>query len=189
MKLKFLLLFYLLFVVQICFAQKSDAKLSWEQERPLTWKDFKGREDNSSPFHALTNGSIAYRIANVSGNEYKFVLEVGFVYKGSWVKKKMKTDKLLEHEQRHFDIVEIYARIFVKRLEEENVFEGKKFSEKVPKIYKKMTEELNKFQQQYDKETHHSTDEVKQAEWNEKIKLLLEENKAYAKREILFKIK
>ncbi len=189
MKTNLILLFSLLLFVQICTAQKKEGLINWVSDKPLVWNDFKGRADNSSPFDALTMGNIGYSFETITPNkEYKLILDIGFDPKKSWVKSKKNTDKLLLHEQCHFDIFELYMRILVKKIEEEKILNGMKFSDKMEKVYKKTFSELVKFQKKYDDETNHSKDEDKQKEWLEKVSKLLDEHKQYAKREIQFKI-
>ena len=184
-----LLLIILLFFVQISSAQKKEGLINWSPDRPLVWNDFKGKADNSSPFDALTMGNIGYRFEAITQNtEYKLLLDIGFDPKKSWVKAKKGTDKLLLHEQCHFDIFELYTRILVKKIEEQKILSGAKFSDKMEKVYNKTFVELIKFQQKYDKETNHSKNEDKQKEWLDKVKQLLDEHKAYSKKEIQFKI-
>ena len=185
MKAIILFITALLLSAQFSIAQK-DEKISWDATRPLTWKDFKGRPDNSISYDALTHGSTTFQIQNVSGNNYKFILSVDFMTKTSWAKSKKETDKLLAHEQCHFDLFEVYSRIFVRKLVEGKVLEGKNFIDKTQKIYKDTFDELMKVQAKYDKETDHSKIETKQAEWEEKVKKMLDENKDFAQREILF---
>jgi hypothetical protein len=189
MKTKIIFILSFLLSLQISSAQKTDEQISWDAARPLTWKDFKGHADKSSPFDALTHGATMFKIANVSGKEYKFIITVDFDPKTSWVKANSETDKLLAHEQCHFDLFEVYSRIFVKRLVEGKVLEGKNCIDKSSKIYKDTFGELSKLQAKYDDETNHSKNEEKQKEWSDKIKKLLDDNKDYAKREILFTLK
>jgi hypothetical protein len=189
MKVKIFVAVLFLFHSFLSIAQNKDGSISWDAKRPLTWEDFKGRADNSSEFDAQTFGSIMYNFETIKPNkEYKLILGVTFNPKNSWVKAKKDTDKLLAHEQIHFDIFELYLRILVKRIEGEKMLNGTKFSDRIQKAYKKVFGELVKFQQKYDKETNHSKNEEKQKEWNEKVKKMLEEYKEYAKREIAFKI-
>jgi len=174
--------------IQVSFGQKKKTQIHWNKDRALTWKDFKGRAKGSSPFHATTYGILKPGFEPITNTEYKFTLEVLFDSKKSWVKKGKETDELLIHEQHHFNMFEIYARIFVKRLEESNALSGKKFSDNMNKTFQKIFKELIKLQDKYDKETDHSKNEEKQKEWNIKLENMLKEYQGYAKREIIFEI-
>mgnify|MGYP000132106640 CR=1 FL=1 len=184
------LILVLIMFSQICFGQNKKEKIiNWDENRPLIWEDFKGRASRGLPYDAQTYAGLSYELENLAKNEYKFKLNVNFDTKKSWVKRKEATDKLLIHEQSHFDIYEIYARLLVKRLQESNPLSGQKFSDKVKKVFLKTYEELVKFGEKYDKETNHSKNEEKQKEWTEKINKMLEDNKKHAKRELIFKVK
>lgn len=188
MKIRFLFVLSFLMVTQLCLGQKTNEIISWDTLRPLVWSDFKGRPTNSIPFAALTSGTFSCNFEKISDTESKLVITMGFDTKKSWVKAKKATDKLLIHEQGHFDIFEVYARIFVKKLEESNALSGPKYGEKTKKIFEKNFDELMKLQGKYDRETDHSKNEEKQVEWTAKIKSMLEENKQYAKKEIPFRL-
>ncbi|MBL4755033.1 MAG: DUF922 domain-containing protein [Flavobacteriales bacterium] len=186
-KLYFSLLFYLLSSTFI-IAQPKEGMILWEQQRPITWSDFKAKPVRSSPYHAQTQGSLNYTFDNKGPGQYIFKLNVKFVKQKSWSKPKEQTDNLLKHEQGHFDIYELYGRIIMKRLKDAKVFNEKNFSDKVAKIFRKGFEDLQKFQEKYDRETNHSKDKKKQEEWNEKIADLLEELAAYKVKEVAFKV-
>ncbi|MGQ0828758.1 MAG: hypothetical protein ACT4ON_10220 [Bacteroidota bacterium] len=189
MKFKIIVCLVLMWTqIGVAQKQKQNETINWDANRPLVWSDFKGRPDNALPYHALTAGSLSCSFEKVSANESKLLIHMSFDTKKSWVKPKKATDELLIHEQCHFDIYEIYTRILVKKIEEENALIGPKYGEKTQKIFEKNFDELMKFQKKYDKETDHSKNEEKQKEWTEKIKNMLEENKQYEKREIVFKL-
>jgi hypothetical protein len=161
--------------------------IGWNENRSLVWVDFKGHPEMNMPFDALTDGEIESSYEKTTEGQNVFTISVNFDTKKSWVKKKAPTDKLLEHEQGHFDIFEIYGRLYMKKLMNEHVFESPKFNDKANKVFEKNFNELRKFQNQYDKETEHSKNEEKQKEWLDKIKALLIETKPYATKEITFK--
>jgi predicted secreted Zn-dependent protease len=90
-----------------------------------------------------------------------------------------KTGYILSHEQGHFDIAEIHARILQKRMSE-YVFNTRTAQKDLKQIYKEVTEAKEKMQNDYDRETRHSINKARQAEWLEVIAALLEEYAAYA---------
>jgi hypothetical protein len=187
---KIILIILISLTVQVSYGQKKNNLISWEEGKLLTWDDFKGRATGASPYEATTYGAldINFELVPETQNKLRFILQVNFDKKKSWVKKKKGTDKLLKHEQLHFDIFELYARMFIKKLEEENALSGEKYGGKVKKIFNKNFKDLMKFQQQYDKETNHSKNEEQQKEWIIKVKDLLKEYKGYTKREIVFEV-
>ena len=90
-----------------------------------------------------------------------------------------KTDYILSHEQGHFDIAEIFARKLNKKMSEYR-FDKKTYQKDLNKIYHDILDEKEKMQNDYDKETNHSINKEKQAEWLKKIAKMLEEYKDYA---------
>ncbi len=96
----------------------------WSKDRKLKWEDFQGIPDTKSKHIALTN-SIGYQktdpMINENGKQFEFKLGNIKTYalfrkSGSWVKESVlntpNQDVILEHEQGHFDIGEIFRRQF-----------------------------------------------------------------------------
>jgi hypothetical protein len=77
-------------------------------------------------------------------------------------------DEALNHEKRHFQICEIYARKF-RQVVSKTRFSQKNFHEEIENIFKKITSEYRDEQSLYDKETIHSLDRQQQVIWNSKI--------------------
>jgi len=170
------------------FAQTAEGIIFWEADKPLAWTDFKGKSVKSSPYHAQTQGALNYTFDNLGVGSYLFKLNVKFDKQKSWSKTEEQTDNLLDHEQGHFDIYEIYGRIIIKRLKETKALTGSKFSDRVEKIFRKAFGELQKFQQEYDKATNHSKNKEKQGEWNEKLEKMLKNLEEHSVKEIQFKV-
>jgi hypothetical protein len=135
----------------------------WNENRKLNWYDFQGKAIANASEAAMTASSIEFSYA-VNGNQLTWLVTPKFYPKISWTKKNMQSDYVLKHEQLHFDITELYARLFRQRLFE-NVKSAKDI-EKLKKISKQIIEEWQQEENDYDIETNHSIDEKKQAEWN-----------------------
>jgi hypothetical protein len=165
-------------------AQKKDDKIVWSKEQKLTWEDFKGKPKSSSPFEAITNSGILPNYEYKNG-VIKFAIISRFNPKKSWVKSKDRLI-LLDHEQLHFDITELYVRKFKKRLSETKF---KSNPDKIKKqfyvIYDEIAEEKKSYQGLYDEETDFSRDEEKQKEWLKKIAQELSELEEYANPELI----
>ena len=84
----------------------------------------------------------------------------------------------MQHEQLHFDITELYARLFRKRLDE-NIKSTGDLS-KISGISNTIMKEWQEEQDDYDNETNHSMNEKKQAEWNLNLKQRLDALKEFA---------
>ena len=142
----------------------------------LTWADYKAKPDPGSDAAATTTTylGIEYNIKN-TGFTYK--ISCRFSKDRSWGIHK--TDYILSHEQGHFDIAEIYGRKLHKELSEYR-FNKKSYQQDLKNIYDKVMREKEDMQDQYDHETNHSINRKKQAEWLEKIDLLLQDYSPYA---------
>ncbi|MBW6459790.1 MAG: hypothetical protein K0B08_04380 [Bacteroidales bacterium] len=180
-------LIYLLFLIpSITFSQKYETgkMIRWDENRPLTWNDFKGPVDRRSSFYASTCAGIYLKIEQSGNGDITVIAETFFDPAKSWYVKKYGNEKLLEHEQRHFDIKEIYARRFIKRVLEADLATERKPVEKIQKIYRQTLDEMNDFDDLYDRETKHSVNKEQQIAWNHEIKRLLEKYRAYDRKEI-----
>jgi hypothetical protein len=95
----------------------------WSAERPLTWADFLGSPspDDSPTIAAQTHILLNYRYQYVSSYDssakqycariYVAALQVDCMFDplGSWVRSDARTARVLNHEQRHFDLANVYA--------------------------------------------------------------------------------
>lgn len=91
---------------------------------------------------------------------------------------------LLNHEQRHFDITEWYARLLHQKLQEAQL-NSRNFRQMVQKIFARHHKALAAIQQQYDRETHHGIKAAEQAEWDRKIDRALNRTKHLEDRPIV----
>lgn len=167
--------------IPAALAQEEDQFISWDKNRPLTWDDFKGEPDASSPHSAetVTKLESAWEGEGVKGGvKVTSVSSTAFFNSSqSWVKEGQKSDDLLKHEQGHFDIAEIFAREKKKEMDKlvGQVFESEEaVNKKVEEICQKIQKRLDKMNEQYDKQTKHGTDKKKQEQWDKKIKKILE---------------
>jgi hypothetical protein len=172
-----LLTLLLLSLAYTSFGQTKDEELiSWSQDKKLTWADYKGqaKTDTDAAASTATYLGIEYNFNN-KGFDYK--ITCSFSRTKSWGLHK--TDYILAHEQGHFDIAEIFARKLNKKMSEYK-FNKNKFKDDLKKIYITITTEKEEMQNDYDRETNHSINKDKQAEWLKKIDQLLIEYKAFA---------
>lgn len=174
--------------------------IEWSKDI-LEWKDFQGKPDETITGTAATNSAIDYQIevTGTSLNSEECIYKIPdinatavFSKTNSWVKQEGKTDLNLKHEQGHFDIKEIQARLIEKESIDE--FEGKLFPcpqingetsvqminqegyDRILALVDELKEkDFIKMAEAYESETKHGTNHEKQLEWNQKIKNLLEE--------------
>jgi len=97
-----------------------------------------------------------------------------FLPSASWREAKMATDLTLAHEQGHFDLVEITARLVnseeaIARIREQYTDTGptpaaaeEQLRQRLVALANEYTEEANRYQKAYDDETGHGTDPVAQ---------------------------
>lgn len=149
--------------------------ITWNANERLTWDDFVGEVPQNARAAATTASGITYRFSTTGTRdnmEVDFKVDTYFYPNKSWYQPEICDEVILSHEQLHFDISELYARKLKKRLNQAK-YTRNNVKSKVRAIYRKINEELNDFQNQYDKETNFSRDLERQTIWNEKIAKLL----------------
>jgi hypothetical protein len=150
--------------------------LTWKEGRKLTWSDYKASPNPKSDAAATTSTSLSIDY-HIKDGSFSYTIKSWFSRTKSWGRHK--TGYILAHEQGHFDIAEVYARKLHQRMSAYQ-FNKRTYNKDLDRIYKEVADEKAAVQQQYDRETRHSIDEEKQAEWLKKISRMLEELKAYA---------
>jgi len=156
-------------------AQEYDV-IEWSSDQKLSWTDFNAEPPNSRAA-AITASGITYRFSSdINGDEVivDFTITAHFYPNKSWYKKDLSSAYILAHEQLHFDISEIFARKMRKRMNATRFTSNVR--KEVKKIYQQINEEMNDFQNSYDKETNFSRDTEQQLVWSKKIEKLLESN-------------
>lgn len=157
-------------------------RFSYAEKSKLEWSDFRGEPKMNSSFDASVNTGITYQwsISKDYGKiELKYEVD-SFCYPSlSWVKRGQLTKYLLEHEQLHFDISELHARIMRKKLKEYKP--GKNVRKDLNKMYKRVERMRINMQELYDIETEHSKHKVNQEKWVKKVKNLMWYYRAYSK--------
>jgi predicted secreted Zn-dependent protease len=167
----------LLFVIPSATAQTdTDDYLTWKAGKPLTWADYKARPDVNSDAAATTTTVLSIEY-NISNNDFGYKITSRFSKTRSWGRHK--TDYILSHEQGHFDIAEIFARKLHKQMSEYK-FNKRTYQKDLKKIYDEVSDEKTEMQDDYDRETRHSINKEKQAEWLKKIEKLLKEYENYS---------
>lgn len=164
----------LLLLAFIATAQTNDCKdcMTWRADRPLTWDDFKGRPQSSSPNKAMTDSGMSIAFS-CKDNVADITLNCYFAPSRSWTKIK-DSDHLLAHEQLHFDITELFTRKLRKKLSEMDA-DCEKMHRAIEKVYDSNYQNLMRYQHQYDRETQHSIKEEEQLRWEQKVREELKE--------------
>jgi len=150
--------------------------VSWSSSRRLTWSDYQAAPERNSDAAASTT---TYLMVNYHFKEgdFSYEIESKFSRTRSWGLHK--TPYILAHEQGHFDIAEVFARKFHKRLSEYR-FNRRTYQHDLQKIYKDIIDEKEKAQNDYDRQTNHSINKEQQAIWLQRIDRWLKEYEDYA---------
>lgn len=177
-KLSIIIIYIYLLFGSLAFVLPQEESIIWSKDHQLTWSDFKGKPLNDSPNGAMSNVGTALHY-ECKNNLLVFRIESLFYPKKSWVNVGDKIPSTLEHEQLHFDIVEVYSRK-LRKIITETKFKGKKFKAQYEELYKSVEIEKDQVQELYDKETTSPRNEIKQKEWLEKIAKELEALESYS---------
>ena len=153
-----------------------DDYIKWQEDRRLTWEDFKAAPLKLGNTAAMTTTHLGFSY-NVTNGKVTYKIDCRFEKNKSWGL--VKNDWILRHEQGHFDIAEIFARKLNRSINE-YPFNRSSFQKDLDVIYKSVVDEKEKFQQLYDDETDYSRNKTNQEEWFKKIESELKQNKTWA---------
>ncbi len=141
------------------------------KDRPLKIEDFKARPDAASPGVAATYSGIAMEIEGKTENGVLVTivqLTVYFDAAQSWMKKEGKTERVLQHEQNHFDLTAIKACDLAQAIAGSS-YNYSNVRQRLRELHRVHTSELQKLQKNYDKETKHGTVAAQQTAWAARI--------------------
>ena len=185
-----MILFFTQFAVK---AQQVGAIINWTESRKLTLKDFKVVDDSSSVLRkdvaAITRTGVTYslnasrgkKVADITMRVYATVHTANTYIKKSRLQiKPERIAYLLNHEQKHFDISEIYAREAARELTLAKA--TKNYRKEFSDIVKARFKEAEDFQKLYDKETDNGRNAEKQTEWDTLISEKLRSLEKYRKK-------
>lgn len=154
-------------------------EIVWTENYTLQWEDFTGEPNRKHHSDALTSSSIYFGYRFDGDRTYEIEVYSSFFRDQSWVKNGSPNSYLLEHEQRHFDLTEIYARKLKKELTE-YAYNGKSLERNYDRLFEKYFRLLENEQKQYDRESHHSLNRSVQEKWNRYIIRELERLEDYS---------
>jgi lipopolysaccharide export LptBFGC system permease protein LptF len=157
--------FILLLLTAALFAFQADNFIPYKESRKLTWDDYKGPADAASPYQAKTESMLNIDVS-AKGAEATITMQTMFDKNKSWVK--TRRDELLQHEQTHFDISELWARKFRQRIKGKT-FPIATFQATLNSMHADIRKEGHTMQAEYDKETEHSVNAAAQKKWTQKI--------------------
>lgn len=170
---------FLLLISEYVYAQQ----YRYSQIPILTINDFR-----DPPKHVGLKDAVAYTQCYISYNvkQKKRITEDKFFIKYttnvflrrdiSWLNKKLllkdkdRLNEVLEHERGHLIIAYLTANELGRRL---NRTYSNNYSTEAKEIANRVFSEFKVFEMNYDRETKHSNDQIKQKEWNIKLKKML----------------
>jgi len=159
-----------------------EKEIVWSQDRKLVWSDFKGTSKPvpGQDVAAVTNCGISVNTNRVTMlKKPVFFIKAVFYCNQSWYRKDSTiTPAILQHEQKHFDLCEVYARHLRQQLNSANL-NAQNLNKEANRIFNEVNGDYNKRQALYDKETRHGQDKEAQARWNEVIADELNEMQAF----------
>lgn len=162
-----------------CHFTSEGPVIEWESDLKLKYSDFKADKKGSPGFAVATTASaFGYRIDDTDGKISGSVFVVFYCNK-SWWNRNYLLDEVLEHEQLHFDICELYGRKLYQEII--SLRNSNRLSIKnINKVYLKLEKQYSNYQDKYDEETDHSTNGQQQRLWNKKIKKQLAAMSGYS---------
>ena len=169
-----LIIFCLVFLAS--FEEKKDV-IVWQEGKLLTWNDFKGKP--AKRFSAASTHYDTFKNLTDKGKTAEVEILAVFYINKSWKKLSWINDDVLAHEQKHFDIVELFARKLRKQVMDIKYSSYKDLKTISDSLYDKMDKDMDIYQDKYDDETDASMNGDKQREWNKKIMNELEALSAY----------
>jgi hypothetical protein len=144
-------------------------RFQWKEHGRLKWDDFKGDsgaiQDESA---AATYCSIGFRtrLADDGGLPLVEVYNTFYVNR-SWVKPNARLQSVLDHEQGHFDLCEVYTRRLRQRMAAAALATGTQQPDRqlMIALYSEVSAEYEQQQQLYEEETLHGTIAALQVKW------------------------
>ncbi|WP_296314816.1 DUF922 domain-containing protein [Winogradskyella sp. UBA3174] len=160
---------HIIFILVFLFIGKDsdDETMAWQESRKLTWSDFKASPNGESDAVALTASGITFgysvKTAGRRITDFSTSVEAHFYPNKSWYFKNRGTDYILAHEQLHFDITELYVRMFREQLTKLQVNQNVK--EQMQRLHKKINVAVDETQKRYDAQSNHSINAKAQKQW------------------------
>lgn len=151
----------------------------------LTFENFRvvqpAKKRQALSVGAVTSSQPGVEVS-VSNLDLQRVLKISmtnkFNYNKSWVSEDALQDSgLLQHEQGHFDLNEIYTRKTFQQFKQIKFTNN--FKKEIAMIMEAMNKELSKVQKNYERQTVHGLLKENQAIWNQRIALGLQQLPPY----------
>lgn len=143
-----------------------EKEIYWHPDRKLTIADFRASTENRPATASTHCGfTIAYTNDRLTG-AVLVTVSTEFYPRDSYFKVTEDSSYVLEHEQLHFDISEVYSRKFVK-MAQEQVNTAGDWANEIHALYKSVYSEMIVRQDAYDAEVY--AERQLQTVWDERI--------------------
>lgn len=149
-----------------------DRAIAWTAGRRLTWNDFQGDPPTDGSEGAKTSYTL-YSAWRCRGSGFEFRVIAGFRPRQSWVKPVVLNDTVqrrtvLGHEQTHFDLAEVHARI-MRRAFRDLASPCSKTDGDLSELAQRLAQNEKAEQRRYDTETNHGLQASQQAAWSASV--------------------
>lgn len=155
--------------------------VSYHSNKPLKTTDFNGRPSNSTQAVALVYSGVSMLMESYQhGKTTKVVVSINAYMdpNKSWMKRKGRSDRVLNHEQKHFDLTALAACDLKKRIDATNFKEDWKAT--LHQIYyEEIESKLQRLQNKYDEDTTHGTVEEVQTVYNQFIEGQIQKSECF----------
>ncbi|WP_139252294.1 DUF922 domain-containing protein [Hymenobacter psychrotolerans] len=160
-----------------------EKEIVWTPARRLQQADFKGSIENR-PFQAATSSSIRYRYRGQGLGKVRLQVETYFDCRNSYFKPSAQNEQVLAHEQVHFDIVELHARLLT-RLLQEQAPTSRELEQRHEAVFRQVLTECQTMQDAYDSEVY--KDPGRLPLWQQKVAQQLTALQPYADKSLTVK--
>lgn len=158
-------------VCLLLWLPSNDKTITWKETYKLTWNDFIGTPNHDSEAVATTASGItfSYSVKETNGQISSFTVEAiaQFYPDKSWVKPDQADAHVLAHEQLHFDITELHARLFRKQINELTI--SNKLPQQLDALHLSINKALSEVQKRYDAACDFSRNKEQQQLWQKDI--------------------
>jgi len=155
-------------LLSFTWKQEDEGVISWDEHKPLSWNDYKGTAPKNAG-DAYTHYSILKSVAKSVGNLASVKIQTVVFSQTSWKKKKSPGTTLLAHEQKHFDIAELYARKLRKLVSEQTCHSMAMLHKKTDSLYTEIDTALHAYQTLYEAQTNGKANRTNQPQWDVSI--------------------
>ena len=144
-------------------------QFQWIEHSRLSWSDFRGDAKNSDgESAAATNCGIGFKTNFGEPGKPAIIVYNTFYVNKSWVRADAKIPSILDHEQGHFDLCEVYTRKL--RAQMANVdMNLPDVKYELMRVYSDVCNAYEMRQQAYELATNHGTDIARQKLWDDEI--------------------